>query len=265
MITIPVKPTNPDPITKATKNRFHANTKIWHKEFKDNESSDVGAFHFEGSASQFNRALKIIDTFVKAFKARGYKFKFSNSGSFVIIEGMEIELRFREKNKRVRIKTSYGYEHILKPTGFLSLKVHHSLSTREWSGTKRTPLEEKISFLIEKLREFAKGEKEYQDYLEKVWEKQRIEEEKELRIREKRDQELEKFKEILSRSERWHKTKKLGKFLKAMEEDAVAKNKVTKEFNEFLSWAVGKIDWYDPLIEREDEGFKEVDRENLDV
>jgi len=28
-----------------------------------------------------------------------------------------------------------------------------------------------------------------------------------------------------------------------MEEEAVAKKKVTKEFNEFLSWAVQKMDW----------------------
>ncbi len=48
-----------------------------------------------------------------------------------------------------------------------------------------------------------------------------------------------------------------------MEDDAVAKNKVTNEFNEFLSWAVQKMDWYDPLIEREDEVFEKVDRETL--
>src|SRR5690606_15698990 len=187
-----------------------------------------------------------------ALKARGHKFKFSNSGSFVIIEEMEIELRFREKNRRERTKTTYGYTHILMPTGFLSLKVHHSLSTREWSGTTRTPLEEKISFLIEKLKEFAKAEKDYQEYLEKVWAKQRIEEEKELKIKEKRERELVKFKELLSHSERWNQTKQMRKYLKTMEEEAVAKKKVTKEFNEFLSWAVQKIDWYDPLLERED-------------
>jgi len=262
-IKVPEKLTNPDAITIATKTRFHANKKIWHKEFADHESSDVGGFHFEGSISQFNRALRIIDTLVKVLKQKGYRFKFSNSGSFVIIEEMKIELRFREKNKRERIKTTYGYTNVLKPTGLLSLKVHHSLSTREWSGTTRTPLEEKISFLIEKLKEFAKGEKEYQEYLEKVWEKQRIEEEKELKIKDKRDQELNKFKELFSRSERWNKTKQMRKFLKAMEDEAVIKSRVTDEFNDFLSWATKKIDWYDPILEREDEVFEKVDRETL--
>jgi hypothetical protein len=261
---VPEKLTNPDPITKATKKRFYSNKKTWHKEFNDKESSVVGAFFFEGSKSQFNRALKIIDTMVKALKAK-YKFKFSNSGSFVIIEGMEVELRFREKNKRVRTKTTFGYEHILKPTGYLSLKVHHDLSTREWSGTKRTPLEEKVASLVQRLENFAKEEREEKEALEKYWKEQRIKEEKEIRIREKRNQELEKFKELLSRSNRWHKTKHLRKYLKAMEDEAVIKKKVTAEFNEFLTWAVGKIDWYDPIIEREDEDFKKVNRETLEI
>src|SRR5690606_31944556 len=137
-IKVPAKLINPDPITIRTKTRFHANKKIWHKEFADHESSDVGGFHFEGSISQINRALRIIDTLVKVLKQLGYRFKFSNSGYLVIIEEMEIELRFREKKRRERTKTNYGYTHILKPTGLLSLKVHHSLSTREWSGTTRT-------------------------------------------------------------------------------------------------------------------------------
>lgn len=113
------------------------------------------------------------------------------------------------------------------------------------------------------MKEFAKVEKEYQEYLEKVWEKQRIEEEKELKIREKRDQELEKFKELLSRSERWHKTEQMRKFIKAMEDEAVIQKRVTDEFNDFLSWAIQKIDWYDPLLEQEDEVFEKVDRETL--
>lgn len=157
------------------------------------------------------------------------------------------------------------FDHKLEPTGYLSLKVHHSLRTREWTGTKRTPLEKKIDFLLLKLEEFAKKEKEYQEYLEKTWAESRKKEEIEKQIKAKRDQELIRFKELIERSERYNKTKQLREFLEAMEDEALIKKKVTPELNEFLTWAVKKIDWYDPVIEREDDVFEKVNRNTLEV
>ncbi len=53
-------------------------------------------------------------------------------------------------------------------------------------------------------------------------------------------------------------------FCKALKKvRALIKDQVTPEFNKFLSWAVRKIDWYDPLIEREDVIFEKVNRDSL--
>jgi len=259
------KLSNPDPITKETKKRFKSK-QPWHNDFENKDISADGGFFFEGSNTEFNRALFIIDSLVKKLKSRGYRFKFQGYNSYVIIHELEIELRFREKKRRVKYERSKGwYDYKLEPTGYLSLKVHHRLSTREWSGTARTPLEQKVEFLVNKLEEFAKNEKDYRDHLEIIWAERARKEEIEKKIKAKRDQELIRFKELLNLSERWNKTKQLQKFLQAMEDEAVIKRKVTPELNEFLTWAVKKIDWYDPLIEREDEVFEKVNRDTLEL
>ncbi len=252
-----------DPITLATKKIFklHNSSNYFKPEIKN-----IDGFLFEGSKKEFPRMLKIIDSFIKQAKEKGYEFSFTDGKGILNIQNIEIELRFREKNRRVKYKRDNGWiDYKLEPTGFLSLKAHHSLRTREWSGSARTPLEEKVKYLLNKLEEFAKSEKEYQEYLEKIWAEQAKKEDEEQKIRDRRSEELKMFNDLLIRSDRWKKTQQTQKYLEAIEENAVIKNKVTPELNEFLSWAIQKLDWYNPFIERKDTIFKDVDRDTLEI
>jgi len=67
---------------------------------------------------------------------------------------------------------------------------------------------------------------------------------------------------------RWHEEYEMQarirrEYIGAMEQDAIARGGVSEKGQTWLDWARGKIDWYDPLVEKEDEFLREVDRENL--
>ena len=252
-----------DPITIETKKIFklHNKSQFYNPEIKNHQG-----FLFQGSKNQLHRILTIIDRFVKKAKKKGYNFKFTDGKGLIIIQDINIELRFREKNKRVKYIRNNGWvDSKLEPTGILSLKVHHSLRTREWSGTMRTPLEDKVEYLLDKLEGFAQAEKEYQEYLEKTWADQAKREEEEQKIKDQRINELKMFKDLITRSERWNRTRRIQKYLEEMELNAIMKEKVNPELNDFLSWAVQKLDWYNPFIEREDKIFENVDRDTLEI
>jgi hypothetical protein len=56
----------------------------------------------------------------------------------------------------------------------------------------------------------------------------------------------------------------LRNYIKAVEETASRKNNFSPKLNDWLKWVKGKADWYDPLIEKEDELFRDIDRDTLD-
>ena len=52
----------------------------------------------------------------------------------------------------------------------------------------------------------------------------------------------------------------LRNYIKAVELNAVENNKMTLDLKR---WINEKADWYDPLIEKEDELFKNINRDTL--
>ncbi|MFV8226235.1 hypothetical protein, partial [Christiangramia aquimixticola] len=81
----------------------------------------------------------------------------------------------------------------------------------------------------------------------------------------KRNIEVDKFKSLMIHSERWHKAQQMRNYIKAMQEQTMLNNKIDDELKNFLNWARLKINWYDPLIELEDDILKNVDRDTLEI
>ncbi|AVR46780.1 hypothetical protein C7S20_16765 [Christiangramia fulva] len=139
-------------------------------------------------------------------RKRGHKLDFKGDKSEVVIDGMELTIRLREKNKRVPDETIGHYTFTkLVPTGILIFQVYRSLHDKSWYGSATKPLEDKILTILAGLELFAKNEKEYQARLEKSWAEQRIREDKEKKIKAKRDAELSKLKKLIDQSEQWHR------------------------------------------------------------
>ena len=55
----------------------------------------------------------------------------------------------------------------------------------------------------------------------------------------------------------------LRSFIEVVKEKATITNNITEELEGWITWAGQKADWYDPLIESEDDLLEEVDKGNL--
>ena len=53
--------------------------------------------------------------------------------------------------------------------------------------------------------------------------------------------------------------------IKAVEQNAIEDNRMNDDLKKWLIWIKDKADWYDPLIEKEDELFKDIDRDILKI
>jgi hypothetical protein len=90
-------------------------------------------------------------------------------------------------------------------------------------------------------------------------EKERIAKE----IEQRQENELSDFKGILLKATRLHKATTMRSYIDKVEEHAINNNILTDELINWLAWARKKADWYDPLIENDDELLKNVDRDTL--
>ena len=96
---------------------------------------------------------------------------------------------------------------------------------------------------------------------------ERIKKQEETKIKEellrRKQIELTKFKTLLSASERFDKAVKLRNYINRLEEKAITSDSITEEFYTWLKWAKDKIDWYDPLIMKQDELLEDNDLDEI--
>lgn len=193
-----------------------------------------------------SRAFRILDTLFKAFRDRGYQFKFTDRDSIIIVNDMELKIRMREKHKRVIDSYIAGSPyHRLEPIGIIAFSVERSLHSKEWTGSKTKPLEGKISTILAGIELFAKNEKEYQARLEKGWANQRERVEREKAIKEKEEADERKLQSLLDQSDQWHRVNIFRQFLDHLE--ALNQKKKDPEQEELIRWAREKADRMDPL------------------
>ncbi|MEO7283499.1 hypothetical protein [Gelidibacter sp.] len=205
------------------------------------------------------RSLRFMDALIKLIKKRGHSIKIDSSTK-IIINNQEIEVRFREIMKRGQHPE---YSWISKiPSGILSFRID-SHNTAEWRDSENRPLETRLVDILAKLELVSQDMEAYQIMLEKGWEEQRIRREIEEEIKGKREKELSDFKSLTNSSGRWHKSERLRNYLDAFEAKAKEKGTLVENILEWLLWARKKADWYDPFIERDDEMFKNIDRDTL--
>lgn len=248
-LVVPQKLGNPDRIIKNSKKIVTGKLNARQEYYKKMDSKNEEYFIPEVSKELLSRAFRILDTIFKALRKRGHTLNFKDK-SLVIIDEMEIGIRLREKNKRVPDRTIGQYTFTkLVPTGIFIFQITRSLHSKEWSGTIKTPLEDKVLTILTGLELFAQNEKIYQAELEKGWEEQRIRREEEEKFKAERDAEISKLNLLLDKSEKWHRAKKFRAFLDHLE-DLNSKD-YSMDQEELINWAREKADWMDPLYEKE--------------
>ncbi len=211
----------------------------------------------------YYRALRIMDTFIKAMEQRGHAFKFNNDSAHLVIYGEEFAISIREKNNRIpKPKTNSWQEYDYIPSGVLVFSVRISYHNIEWTDG-RLPLENQLSKIVAKIE--IKGTEDRADRLRREKEREiRDEQNRIKKIKEEEiEQELGKFKLLKLKAERWQEACQIRTYLGDLEAKAIKDQLITEDLTNWLKWAHKKVDWFDPNIEAEDELMTGVDKENL--
>ena len=215
-----------------------------------------GRISVSATEKVYKRALCILNTFIKVMKSRGHYFLFCYENSYLVIGGIEIEIRMRERSKRVYETDKWGHRSSkLEPIGLLSLLTGRYSSKKEWQETSTKSLGEKLPVIITYLEEKAKKERKWKIENEKRLKKQAIEKKKQEEREKLQKEEIEQLRLIKQKSDLWYEAKKLAAFLDACKE---SKN-LTEEIQELVLFGHQKVKWLDPLNPFEDELFSNID------
>lgn len=257
-LIVPEKLINPDILIQNTKKIFEIRKKD--RYYRDEK---IDAIHMPVEEKNFDRALLIMDTFIKLLKFRGHSFKrdHNNWGPHINVNDVLFSFAMREKNKRIPGTKLYESSTYV-PTGILVLKIGESYKAMEWSDGA-TKLEKQLAKIVAKIELEAQIELEWREEC-RLHEIKRKEEEKIRKEYEARKElEFDKTKELFKAAEYHNKAKMIREYIDNIELQATKKQNLTPELKEWLKWAKDKVDWFDPLLNKEDNLLTEKDKEEL--
>ncbi|GGG40646.1 hypothetical protein [Bizionia arctica] len=270
-LKVPENFTKTDKIIVRTKKYFSESAKI--KYPKTIEEPKEGVFYISVSKLLERRAYLFADTLIKLVRARGHdvavvtNHKYHNyNGTKLIIFGEYFNIRIREPDNRVMEKhDTYDWMQAkYYPSGKLTLNYDRRIYGKTWGDTETKFVEDRLpdilAFFEIRAKRIKKERIEREIWHKEYERKKKIEEE----LKAKRNQELKDFKSVINHSSRWQKAMDLRNYIQTVESNAIKNNKLTQELKDWLEWINDKADWYDPLIEKEDELFENVDRDTLE-
>ena len=257
-LIVPEKLSRPDILIQNTKDIYNRRKKeryYWNDKI-DSVSISVQDAHLD-------RALRIMDTFIKLLRFRGHTFRRdrNNRGPQIVVKDVEFYFSLREAQKRIPSEKVYESSTYL-PTGILVIKIGESYHTKEWKdGTVK--LENQLAKIVAKIE--LEADKEL-IWLEKS-RLQAIEREKQEKIKQEfeaqREKEITKTKKLFSDAEKYNKATIYRNYIIATEVKAIKENKLTDELKDWIKWATEKADWFDPFTNRQDELLDNKDKEEL--
>lgn len=237
---------NPDKLTIQTQ-------EYWAKEEKERYYRDDSKVILPIRVGKSNkeRGLRFMDALVKLLKYRGHSFIKKNFEFFVVIDEIEILLHLREATKRVPSTDKYSTSDYI-PTGEFILKTGQYSRIKEWRDGK-VKLEDLLPNIVAKLEIDAQNEKVHNEEIRLHWLKWEQENELKNAAKKRVEDEVQKFKELLTTSEKYSKAQLIRQYVEAEKQKAIKENYLTNEKQEWIDWANDKADWYDPMINKPDD------------
>lgn len=262
LFKVPERLVNPDILISNTKDYFDAVKKHdWRTDTSYPTRNDV--LDIDTTYSTIPRALRIMDTLIKILRDRGHDIQFKYGKTNTVISGQEIEIKLREKYRVVDEPRGKYDSRNLEPTGILSFIIDYGHYHQKTINDGQDLLETKLETIITKLEtlgelkreEHIKNEEWHRQYQEKL----RIEKE----IKEKKEKELSDFRLIFQRAFRLHHSNIIRGYISSVEKRAKATGELTDELRTWMNWAKEKVDWYDPLVNRNDDTLDDYDKTNV--
>ena len=261
----------PDPLILAAKKDFKTSKEISWYPMEGLYGTTEGVFNIYVSKELIKRALLFTDALIKLLKARGHdvavrtnQHMSSDNGTKVIIDGEPFEVCVKEMRKRIQVKSDYSswMETKYVPTGILTFRIEETPKC-QWSDSIQQKLETKLAEILAGLELRAKGKKEDRIDNEKWHREYQLKKKIEEDLKQRKSKELDDFKAIINQSSRWQKSMDLRNYIQVIEQNALKNGNLTKKLQTWLLWIKDKADWYDPLVEKDDELFEDVDRDTL--
>ena len=213
-----------------------------------------------------SRALRIMDTLLKALERRGFRV-IAKAGekprTIVKVNGAELCIRLEERRRQVRIPPSTADQMLagsdswmarsrleLEYTGQLVLRIDQFWPQnvrKSWGDGKRQRVEDLLNrFIVGFVR--AAEAKKAQD---REWEeRRRLREEAERR----RLEEIRRAEEQRRRAEQlatdaalWAKAQQIREFVAAVRDGAIKEGRVSDGLSEWVAWAEDQVAQLDPL------------------
>ena len=246
-LIVPDKIVKPDILTIQTKEYWN-NRKNGNYHHKD-EKKITYPIRVEDENKE--RALHFMDAFTKLLRYRGHTFSKENHDTCVLIDGISIEIDLREASKRIPAKSPY-HNSELEPTGEFIFKIGKYSREKEWRDGK-VKIEALLARIMAKLEIYAQDEKKQREET-RLWRLQ-FDEEQRLKneIKKSKENEIAKFNKLLALSEQYNKSQLIRQYIQAEKQKAIENNTLSIELQEWIDWANGKADWYDPTINSRDD------------
>ncbi len=172
-LTVPDKLSNPDNLIVAARESLNRKDRYEHNGLV---SCERNRLEIRVAKGNILRALRFMDTLIKALKTRGHEILIENDSTNILINTQKLKVSLREKTKRVPGKERWQtYDYI--PTDILIFKLDEVLYNREWIDGK-LKLENQLSLILAKLELISEELNERH----KMWQKQREENQRKIEI-----------------------------------------------------------------------------------
>lgn len=194
-----------------------------------------------------NRVYRIFNAIVDALEelegrinVGGYENK--DEGCFIIMQSY-FYFKFTEKNSKIvlKIDAKYGY----------GASLNESM---EYKDNKEALLENQVGKIIYDMFVIANQFKAKGMLIDREMERRWEAEKKLQQLAKMREEELEKIKVLEQLALEYEKVQKIRIFIKAIELSLHKVDDTNKKIKtqEWINWAKEKVDWLDPLVEKED-------------
>lgn len=240
----------PDKLITDTINYFDA-VRRYYKSHRGYYPDRNTVLNIEVRDETLPRALRLLDTIIKALKARGHEVETNHFTTDAIIGAEHVEFRLREKKRMLEVKDNYGsrqYEF----TGELVFVIDIGPYRRKEIKDGHEPIETKVSTIIAALE--LEGQKLKEERIQaEIYRIKREEQERiEREYKELQRKDLQAFKQLFLDAIRLHQTNILRTYIQTIEEYTNKKGELTEEFLNWKTWADKKVLWYDPLMNESD-------------
>lgn len=191
------------------------------------------------------RAFRIINEVLLRAIDHGFTINSKENQTRIEKDGHYRTISLREGYSRVKKENPSIWDTEIKvPNGVLYLKIGEGYRSKQFSDKKRVSIEQQIDEILIKLAADIDEDNERT----RIYEEQRQQKlEAYLELKKKQEvinNELDRFREMMSQVERFQKIKRMREYLVVLHQ----KTQKTEEDVKWTEWCESAIDWYDPTI-----------------